>query len=348
MRIYKQTLFFLLTLCLGTVLTESPYEDANCKPIGDITTVPGRFDVTQHPQIITVTLEISPTANDAEMADKILQLQTALGSNPDDCVSPLTLYTESRFSSVEDTLEHAELKSRTWNEVRMDDLAEVTYDNSLIANCESDICAWPFHLSCDMPTNILTSHVMYETDVVAQVEHDVWEIPRFALEVAGAESTGTVVYAVEYENGVRDYFAALRDRLTQSYNTNRAPVAIDLHSSWLTEQVIEEIFAFINYARSLDTSKDKDDMWVLSNEKLVEYMKNPLRTFSMTRLSYCNPGFDDFSFVDFLKSPAGIVVSSLVGITLIAVLIGAAIKVRSGQRKRERFNRALEYGESKW
>ncbi|KAL4539404.1 hypothetical protein Ndes2437B_g02218 [Nannochloris sp. 'desiccata'] len=111
-----------------------------------------------------------------------------------------------------------------------------------------------------------------------------WEVPVWTLQT---DTYPTPAYAMDPctgENGPCDTAQLLKSFFNTSYNGNKAPVPIYIHSPWLSKN-IQPIRNFIQWVTS-----NYPDAYFVTMHQLVQWMENPVPKNKMNDWLGCVPG----------------------------------------------------------
>lgn len=72
-------------------------------------------------------------------------------------------------------------------------------------------------------------------------------------------------------------FEFLKENFDYNYNSNRAPFGLHTNPSWFSIDEISHSHAHTNgYKRFLEYASSLDDVWIVSHNRMLEWMKNPV------------------------------------------------------------------------
>ncbi|KAG6916870.1 hypothetical protein DXG01_004851 [Tephrocybe rancida] len=164
--------------------------------------------------------------------------------------------------------------------------AQFTYDSSSAASVpvtdpKTD-AYWPYTLDNGMANNCLT---VTDTCKGEPKLPGMWEIPMYAFfDDRGVSGPHLMDPWLDMANGGTKVnntatLAYMKNTFTDHYNGNRQPIGLYTHpihlsttypGSTVSKEMIDMINAFLDWAQ------EQQNVWIVSNEQLLEWVKNPV------------------------------------------------------------------------
>ncbi|XP_013789737.1 uncharacterized protein LOC106473600 [Limulus polyphemus] len=140
--------------------------------------------------------------------------------------------------------------------------ANFTYDSSMPV-FENNPPFWPYTL------DYAINHECMITPCPKKSFPGLWEVGMVMwVDLRGGRCSMTdACFNAQDEEGVIKFF---RKNFYRHYNSNRAPLGLFYHSAWFTTPHHKK-----GFMKFLDEILSKDDVWLITNWQLIEWLRNP-------------------------------------------------------------------------
>ncbi|KAI3438445.1 hypothetical protein D9Q98_000875 [Chlorella vulgaris] len=158
---------------------------------------------------------------------------------------------------------------------------------------------WPYTMDSGIPQDC--AYFAGATCTQTERYPGLWEVPLLEMQAPN----GTLLYSMdpglsvgaEYGSAANavsisadDLFTLLQQNFNDSYNGNRSPFGLYVHTPWAVNSSVQATNQFLDWALGLN------DTYVVTMRQVIEWMQNPVPVSEMDAWLTCKP-------VDLSKSP---------------------------------------------